>query len=132
MIAIDTNVLIRVLVDDPDAPDQCQQARELLLVHGSAWIAQIVLVETVWVLESVYGFGRTEILNVVERIRENPALELEAVDRLDTALTLYRNSTADFADGLILLVAATQRRLVLHTFDRKLARLDGAQRIVPT
>lgn len=133
MIAIDTNVLIRVLVDDPDAPDQCQQARELLLVHGSAWIAQIVLVETVWVLESVYGFGRTEILNVVERIRENPALELEAVDRLDAALlTLYRNSTADFADGLILLVAATQRRLVLHTFDRKLARLDGAQRIVPT
>lgn len=119
------------MVDDPDAPDQYQQARELLLVHGSAWIAQIVLVETVWVLESVYGFGGTEILNVVERLRENPALELEAVDRLDAALTLYRNSTADFADGLIL-VAATQRRLVLYTFDRKLARLDGAQRIVPT
>lgn len=131
MIAIDTNVLVRVLVDDPDAPDQCQQARELLLTHGSAWIAQIVLVETVWVLESAYGFGRTEILNVVERIRENPALELEAVDRLDAALALYRNSTADFADGLIL-VAAMQRRLVLHTFDQKPARLNGAQRIAST
>ncbi|HRZ23561.1 MAG TPA: type II toxin-antitoxin system VapC family toxin [Candidatus Contendobacter sp.] len=131
MIAIDTNVLIRVLVDDPDAPDQCEQARELLLTHGLAWIAQIVLVETVWVLESVYGFGRAEILNIIERIRENPALELEAADRLDEALALYRDSTADFADSLIL-VAATQRRLILHTFDRKLGRLNGAQRIVPT
>ena len=131
MIAIDTNVLVRVLVDDPDAPDQCEQARELLLTHGSAWIAQIVLVETVWVLESVYGFGRAEILNVIERIRENPALELEAADRLDDAVALYRNSTADFADSLIL-VAATQQRLILHTFDRKLGRLNGAQRIVPT
>jgi len=124
-------VLIRVLVDDPDAPDQCEQARELLLTHGLAWIAQIVLVETVWVLESVYGFGRAEILNIIERIRENPALELEAADRLDEALALYRDSTADFADSLIL-VAATQRRLILHTFDRKLGRLNGAQRIVPT
>lgn len=131
MIAIDTNVLVRVLVDDPDAPDQCEQARELLLTHSSAWVAQIVLVETVWVLESVYGFGRAEILNVIERIRENPALELEAADRLDDALALYRDSTADFADSLIL-VAATQRRLILHTFDRKLGRLNGAQRIVPT
>ena len=131
MIAIDTNVLIRVLVDDPDAPDQCEQARELLLTHGLAWIAQIVLVETVWVLESVYGFVRAEILNIIERIRENPALELEAADRLDEALALYRDSTADFADSLIL-VAATQRRLILHTFDRKLGRLNGAQRIVPT
>ena len=124
-------MLIRVLVDDPDAPDQCEQARELLLTHGLAWIAQIVLVETVWVLESVYGFGRAEILNIIERIRENPALELEAADRLDEALALYRDSTADFADSLIL-VAATQRRLILHTFDRKLGRLNGAQRIVPT
>lgn len=130
MIAIDTNVLVRILVDDPDAPDQCRQARELLLAHGSAWIVQIVLVETIWVLESAYGFGRTEILNVIERIRENPALELEAVDRLDAALTLYRDGATDFADSLIL-VAAMQRRLILHTFDRKLARMSGAQRIAP-
>lgn len=58
------------------------------------------------------------------------ALEIEAVNRLDAALALYRDSAADFADSLIL-VAAMQRRLILHTFDRKLARLNGAQRIAP-
>lgn len=128
MIAIDTNVLVRVVVDDPDAPDQCQQARELLLTHGSAWITEIVLIETVWVLESAYRFSKTEILNVIERIRENPALEFEVMDRLDTALVLYRNSNADFADVLIL-AAATQQQVILYTFDRKLARLDGTQRV---
>lgn len=128
MIAIDTNVLVRVVVDDPDAPEQCQQARELLLTHGSAWITEIVLIETVWVLESAYGFSKTEILNVIERIRENPALEFEVVDRLDTALVLYRNSNVDFADVLIL-AAAMQQQVILHTFDRKLARLDGTQRV---
>ena len=128
MIAIDTNVLVRVVVDDPDAPDQCQQARELLLTHGSAWITEIVLIETVWVLESAYRFSKTEILNVIERIRENPALEFEVMDRLDTALVLYRNINADFADVLIL-AAATQQQVILYTFDRKLARLDGTQRV---
>ena len=128
MIAIDANVLVRVVVDDPGAPEQCQQARELLLTHGSAWITEIVLIETVWVLESAYGFSKTEILNVIERIRENPALEFEVVDRLDTALVLYRNSNADFADVLIL-AAATQQQVILYTFDRKLARLDGTQRV---
>ncbi|MDQ5908993.1 MAG: hypothetical protein QG599_1087 [Pseudomonadota bacterium] len=82
MIAIDTNVLVRVVVDDPDAPDQCQQARELLLTQGSAWITQIVLIETVWVLESAYGLSKAEIVNVLERICENPALEIEAMTRL--------------------------------------------------
>ncbi len=128
MIALDTNVLVRVVVDDPDAPEQCQQARELLLTQGSAWITPIVLIETVWVLESAYGFSKAETLTVIERIRENPALELEAVDRLDTAITLYRNSNIDFADALIL-AAAIQQPLILHTFDRKLARLDGARRV---
>lgn len=128
MIAIDTNVLVRVVVDDPGAPEQCQQACELLLTHGSVWITEIVLIETVWVLESAYGFSKTEILNVIERIRENPALEFEVVDRLDTALVLYRNSNADFADVLIL-AAAIQQQVILHTFDRKLARLDGTQRV---
>lgn len=130
MIAIDTNVLVRVVVDDPGAPEQCQQARELLLTHGSAWIAEIVLIETVWVLESAYGFSKTETLNVIERIRENPALKFEVIDRLDSALVLYRNSNADFADVLIL-AAAMQQQVILYTFDRKLARLDGTQRVAP-
>ncbi len=47
MIAIDTNVLVRVLVNDPQATDQCQLARELLKTNKAVWVCCIVLVETV-------------------------------------------------------------------------------------
>ena len=44
MIAIDTNVLVRVLVNDPKAVEQCQLARELMTANGDAWVCRIVLV----------------------------------------------------------------------------------------
>ncbi len=50
MIAVDTNVLVRLLVNDPNAPEQSQQARELLNAQGEVWVGQIVLIETIWVL----------------------------------------------------------------------------------
>ena len=128
MLAIDTNVLIRILVDDPDAPDQCHKARELLAEQDLVWITQLVLVETVWVLESVYEFRKTEIINVLERISQSPSIQIKEANQFEEALALYCNHNVDFSDCLIL-AAAKQQQLVLHTFDRKLARLHGAQPI---
>ncbi|MFA7061261.1 MAG: PIN domain-containing protein [Pedobacter sp.] len=54
MIAVDTNVLIRILVDDPGAVPQMQAARALLANDEALHVPQIVQVETVWVLESTY------------------------------------------------------------------------------
>ncbi|MDD1617783.1 MAG: PIN domain-containing protein, partial [Methylococcaceae bacterium] len=62
MIAIDTNVLVRALVDDSDAIEQCQQARDLILQHGDVWVCRIVLIETVWVLERAYDFTKEQII----------------------------------------------------------------------
>ena len=45
MIAIDTNVLVCVLVNDPQADTQCQLARELLKANDAIWVCRIVLVE---------------------------------------------------------------------------------------
>lgn len=123
MIAIDTNVLVRVLVDDPTAPHQCEQARILLKAQGSAWISQPVLIETVWV-----RFDKAQLLDVLERILRHPGISLESSELLDSALSLYSASHTDFADCLILVKAQAQN-LTLYTFDRKLARLHGAQRV---
>ncbi|CDH46874.1 type II toxin-antitoxin system VapC family toxin [Candidatus Contendibacter odensensis] len=128
MIAIDTNVLVRVLVDDPTAPQQCEQARILLKAQGSVWVSQPVLIETVWVLESAYGLDKAQLLDVLERILRHPGVCLESSELLDSALSLYSASHTDFADCLILVKAQTQH-LILYTFDRKLARLHGAQRV---
>jgi len=128
MIAIDTNVLVRVLIDDPSAPEQSELARNVLAEADGVWVSQVVLVETVWVLESAYRFGRQAILSALETLVRYPGIEIEAYGRVDRALSLYSDGHADFADCLIL-AGALERRLILHTFDRRLARLQGAKEI---
>ena len=128
MIAIDTNVLVRALIDDPSAPEQSELARNLVAEAGGAWVSQVVLVETVWVLESAYRFDRADILSALETLGSFPGIELEAYERVDRALLLYSDGHTDFADCLIL-AGALERRLILHTFDRKLGRLHGAKEI---
>lgn len=128
MIAIDTNVLVRALIDDPSAPKQSKLAQNLVAEAGGAWVSQVVLVETVWVLESAYRFDRADILSALETLGRYPGIELEAYERVDRALSLYSDGHTDFADCLIL-AGALERRLILHTFDRKLGRLHGAKEI---
>ena len=74
MIAIDTNVLVRVLVNDPQAEDQCQLARDLLMTNKAVWVCRVVLVETVWVLQSAYKFSKNQIVGVLEKLMEHPGI----------------------------------------------------------
>jgi predicted nucleic-acid-binding protein len=125
VIAIDTNVLVRVLVDDPAAMGQCRQARDLVESADGLWISEIVLVETVWVLQSAYGFSRLQVLSVLERISTHPSVKVQSADLLATAITLFARHSADFSDCLIL-AHALSRRETLHTFDKKLGNIPGA------
>ena len=77
MIAIDTNVLVRVLVNDPKAEEQCQLARDLIITNKDIWVCRIVLVETVWVLQSSYKFSKDQIVAVLEKLIEHPSIHLE-------------------------------------------------------
>lgn len=126
MIAIDTNVLVRVLIEDASAKFQCEQARNLVNTEGDLWVSKIVLLETVWVLESVYRLNQFQVISVLEKLCQHPHIHLESPQQIETVLTVFSASHADFADCLIL-NEAQHKRLVLHTFDRKLARLHGAE-----
>jgi predicted nucleic-acid-binding protein len=128
MIAIDTNVLVRILVDDPDAQAQCKQAQDLIVNEGDAWVCRIVLIETVWVLESAYEFTKEQIILALETLMRNPKIHLEDTENVNNALTIFSASNAGFADCLIL-TDAQRKRLVLHTFDKKLSKLHGAKRV---
>ncbi len=126
MIAVDTNVLVRVLVNDPGSNEQCRLARNLINVHGDVWVSGIVLTETVWVLESVYKFSKEQIVFLLEKLIRHPHVHLENAEKLNNVLTVFSAGNAGFADCLIL-NEAQQRHLVLYTFDRKLSRLHGAK-----
>ncbi len=128
MIAIDTNVLVRLLVDDSNATVQCEQARNLVNIYCDLWVSKIVLVETVWVLESIYRLNKEQVILVLEKLVQHPHVHLENAEHINSVLTVFSASNADFADCLIL-IDAQYRQLMLHTFDRKLARLHGAKRV---
>ena len=80
MIAVDTNVLVRIMVDDQGASEQMLAARQLAREAGTLFVSQIVQVETVWVLQSAYKFDKAALLNILEDLRNHPGVLLETAN----------------------------------------------------
>jgi predicted nucleic-acid-binding protein len=130
--AIDTNVLIRVLVDDAMAPEQCAAARRLVEQTEAAGETLLVslcaLLETEWVLRSRYKVGRDRIAAAVVAMLESAGIEFEHVPTVEEALALFRQyPSADFADCMLAARAAHLGCDQFLTFDAGAARMPRAQ-----
>jgi predicted nucleic-acid-binding protein len=124
MRAIDTNVLVRLLARD----DHHQTERAEAFVAKGAWVSHVVLVECVWVLESVYALGPGRIATAVEMLLEHAQLVVQDPDVIRAALGTYRaGGGVEFSDCLILESARKAGHVPLGTFDRALSRLDGVE-----
>ena len=124
MIAVDTNVLIRLLIDDSTASDQMELAKALLKKYRQVFVPQIVQVELVWVLENAYGFEKNAIIVVLQHLQKSSAYVLQQPTQFDAALENFVNHPADFSDYLILASCLEDNHQV-YTFDRKFARLHS-------
>ncbi len=124
MIAVDTNILIRLLVNDPGQPEQVEAARQHVKKEGAVFIPQVVQVETVWVLESAYKLVRRQIAPVLEHLDSNAAYTLQNRSSFQRAMKLYLKGNTDFSDYLIL-AESQQEKLQLLTFDKKLGKQAG-------
>lgn len=131
MIALDTNVLVRFLVqDDPLQAQLATRVIDQLTDDVKGFVSREVLIELVWVLERAYRLGRAEITVALEGLLSATELEIEASGEVAPALELYRNDGFGFAD---LMIAAAARRvgaMELVTFDRKAARLPDVRLLV--
>jgi len=128
VIALDTNVLVRYLVQD-DAT-QAQIASDVidgLSEADQGFVGREVLIELVWVLERAYGFSRMEIANALDGLLAAIELVIENADDLGLAIELYRNDGYGFADMMIAAAARRAGARELVTFDRKAARLRGVR-----
>jgi predicted nucleic-acid-binding protein len=126
MLAVDTNVLVRLIARD-DA-NQVRVADEF--VSKGAWISHLVLAETVWVLDSVYGLSREKLTVAVEMLLNHRELTLQDSDVVAEALENYRKRTAvDFSDCLVLSIAKKAGHIPIGTFDRDFAKMEGVQRL---
>lgn len=126
MLAVDTNVLVRILVDYPTAPDLCRAARQAVSAAGEAFVCQVAQTETVWALVSAYDLSKKTLQETLGAIADHPAFHLQRRDVFVSALQSYLTASADFADCMILAESAGAGH-ELVTFDRKLGRLAGAR-----
>ena len=125
MIAVDTNLLVRILVDDPSQPAQVKAARALASQAKQVFIPLVVQVETVWVLESGYKLSKKTIIQALEHIEINQAFVQEDEDLCHLALNLFRSSDVDYSDCVILSTCQSSKH-ELYTFNKRLAKLKGA------
>ena len=102
MIAVDTNILVRLLVNDASSQKQIDLAKKLLKYAKQVYIPQIVQVEVVWVLESAYQFNKTDVLIILKHLQRTSIFVLEHKQQFDNALAHFEKHSADFSDYLIL------------------------------
>jgi predicted nucleic-acid-binding protein len=121
--AVDTNVLVRLATRD----DAEQLAAAEAFVSKGAWVSHLVLAETVWVLSAVYELGAGELADSIEMLLSHRQLSVQDAETVAAAVSSYRKKPAlGFSDCLVLEIARRAGHLPLGTFDRALAKLDGA------
>ena len=127
MIALDTNVLVRYLVEDD--PRQAETARVLLAgltAERPGLVCREVTVELAWVRQRACGFSRDRIAAVLEELIATEELEFQAVDDVARATFRYRRGGTGFSNLMIAAAAKPRGANPLYTFDRRAAQLEGA------
>ena len=126
MLAVDTNVLVRLLARD----DAKQAAAADAAIAKGAWVSQLVLAEALWVLDAVYERTSKQLIAALDLLLAHESLVLQDADVVAAAVAQFRIKPAlGFSDCLVLEIARKAGHLPLATFDTALGRLAGAHRV---
>lgn len=128
MQAVDTNVLIRILVTDDKQAEQIRLARQFAKKAKMLFIPQIVQVELVWVLDVAYKLDKSEIVRILQHLQSNEAFHLQNESAFSEALQLFQANNVDFSDSLILTESKKVNGDVI-TFDKKFSRLPNVKQL---
>ncbi len=126
MIALDTNVLVRVLVrDDESQSKSASQFLERLTPRNPGLICREVLIELVWVLERTYGFEKSRISRAIHALMDSSEIVVEDIERVQEVLLDYQSSKVDFSDLMIRSAAIMLGARNVATFDKRFARVSN-------
>lgn len=131
---IDTNLLVRYLTEDDQA--KANDVKRLLLKAAQdevrLLIPSVVIAELVWVLQSFYKLGRSEIVPLLNAIVHTHGVEVSDKSVVSRAIALYRESAMDFIDAWIVAFAEGAEVRSIYTFDRKhFKSIDGIKMMHP-
>jgi predicted nucleic-acid-binding protein len=126
MKAIDTNILIRFLVGDDDL-----QSKTVYSIFKKAesekrefFVPLLVVLEMIWVLESVYEISRTDILDAINDLLLMPIFKFDQQAAVQQLLHIARGNSYDLSDLLIALSAKINSCETVLTFDKKASKFE--------
>ena len=127
MIGLDTNVLLRYLLQDDEIQGEraSRAISQAAVRNESLLVSAIVLCEALWVLERSYGYDRTALGAVIDALLDTRGFELEHRAQVRDALDDFRMTRADFSDCLIGRIHDTLGCRQTLTFDRALRSVGG-------
>ncbi len=126
MIGLDTNVLVRyVMQDDPKQSQKASRLIESLTPEAPGFVPLVSLVELVWVLTSCYGLTREQVAEALEALLRAKEIVLDRAEQVSQALRTFGASAADFADCLIERTAAAAGCERTMTFATGAAKAAG-------
>jgi predicted nucleic-acid-binding protein len=131
MIGVDTNVLVRYIVEDDAAQTKRADAlfRRALAKGEAIFISEVVLCELVWVLESAYHVHRAEIAEALANLSRAKQVELSDADLVHRALGAFRAGKGDFADYVIRERALSAGCASIATFEKQLWAEPGFEKV---
>ena len=124
MLAVDTNVVLRLLAMDDDRQYKLAQA----IIEDGGWLSHVVLAESIWVLDRVYECDAKWLMQAIEMLLQHEHLVLEDEDVVKDALQEFkRKPKLGFSDCLVLAIARAAAHTPLATFDKALAKLADTE-----
>lgn len=131
MKGIDTNILVRFLVGDD--PDQAQVVYNLFkkteLNKTELFVSLLVVLELLWVLESVYQIERKDIIDSLADLILMPILKFENIEAIQKFIIAAKNSKYDLSDLLIAHASSSYGCEAVFTFDKKASTYSLFERI---
>ena len=126
MIGLDTNVLVRyIMQDDASQAAQAEAVMDALTRDQPGFISLVSIVEIVWVLTSCYDLQRDQVSRVLDQILNTEELIVDRAEDVWRALRIYQSSNADFADCLIERTAQAAGCSHTVTFDIRASKAAG-------
>jgi predicted nucleic-acid-binding protein len=124
---VDTNIIIRHLTGDP--PDEAASATALLKHAERLLLTDLIVAESVYVLESFYAQPRTEIATAMRSLLTLRSIAVDDHDRLLRAIELYEDARIDFAEAYLAACAEYTGINAVASFDRSLDRVSTITRV---
>lgn len=126
MIGLDTNVIVRYMMqDDPRQSQKATRLIEALSADAPGFVPLVVVIELVWVLTSCYDLKRDQIAAAMGGILRTKEFIVDRAEQIAQALRTYHTGSADFADCLIERGATSAGCEKTVTFDVSAAKSAG-------